>query len=127
MALPAAVFVGTLAAAVVIHLRDPNASGNYPTCPFLYLTGWYCPGCGSLRALHALTHLDVATALDRNPLATVALVGLVVGFVRWAARLWSGRPRPGLAPAWTLYALAALVIGYGVLRNLPGMEILSPA
>src|SRR5690606_39698923 len=59
MALPAAVFVGTLAAAVVIILRDPNASCIYPTCPFLYLTGWYCPGCGSLRALPALTHLDV--------------------------------------------------------------------
>lgn len=29
---------------------DPNASGHYPTCPFLQATGWWCPGCGGCAA-----------------------------------------------------------------------------
>lgn len=127
MVLPAAVLVAAGSAAVVLHLADPNSPGIYPTCPFLAITGLYCPGCGSLRALHAITMLDVGTALARNPLAVLALAGLAVGFLRWAARRWTGRPRTGLAPAWLLYALAGLVVVYGVVRNLPGMTLLSPA
>jgi hypothetical protein len=50
MAAPAAVAAGALAAAALVHVVDPNDSGNYPTCPFLALTGRFCPGCGSLRA-----------------------------------------------------------------------------
>ena len=127
MALPAATLAGAAVVAAVVHVRDPNAGGSYPTCPFLALTGWYCPGCGSLRALHALTTLDVGTALARNPLTTVAAAALAVGFVRWAGRRWTGRPRRRVAPGWLLYALAGAVVVYGVVRNLPGMEILSPA
>ena len=39
-----------LAATAYVGLVDPNESGHYPTCPFLALTGRFCPGCGSLRA-----------------------------------------------------------------------------
>ncbi len=127
MALPVAVLAGAVVAAAVVHLRSPAEEGNYPTCPFLMLTGWYCPGCGSMRAVHALTYLDVETALARNPLATVALVGVVIGYVQWAVRRWTGRPRTRMAPAWVLHALVVLIVVYGVARNLPGMEILSPA
>ena len=41
---------------------DPNQPGHYPTDPFLAITGLYCPGCGTLRALHALARGDLLTA-----------------------------------------------------------------
>lgn len=127
MAAPAATLAGAVAVGVVLHLRDPGVPGSYLTCPFLLLTGWYCPGCGALRAVHALTHLDLGTALARNPLLVLALAGLAVGFLRWSARLWAGRPRVTAAPPWVLYGLAGLTLAYGVARNLPGLTLLSPA
>jgi hypothetical protein len=104
---------------------DPNQAGHYPTCPFLWITGWYCPGCGSLRAVHALTHLDVGTALARNPL-TVAFVGVLAAmWVAWLQRSVTGRARR-VAPAWVLWTLLGVVCVFWVVRNLPGMQWLAP-
>ena len=66
-----AVSVAGLAAGALLYVVDPNQPGHYPTCPFLALTGLYCPGCGALRATHDLLHGDVAGALARNPLAVL--------------------------------------------------------
>lgn len=117
----AAVVVATVGAV------DPNEPGHYPTCPFLAVTGWWCPGCGALRAVHALAHGDLGTALARNPFTVVAAAGLVVGWVLWARRRWLGRARTWVAPPAVLYALLAAVVAFGVLRNLPGWTWLSPA
>lgn len=121
LALAAAAAVTTLVAVV-----DPNQPGHYPTCPFLAVTGYYCPGCGSLRALHDLAHGDVAGALARNPLMVLAAGGLLVAFVLWARRLWRGLPRTWVAPPRLLYALLTLVLAFWVLRNVPGWTWLSP-
>jgi hypothetical protein len=123
--------VGAAAAAgavgLLVHAVDPNEAGHYPTCPFLMITGWWCPGCGSLRALHALSDGDVGTALARNPL-TVVMLGVLLFL--WAGSLrrgWTGRARTTLAPAWVLWGFLGVVLSYWVLRNLPGMTWLSPA
>ncbi len=44
-----------LAVSVALHLRDPHKSGSWGFCPWLVLTGTYCPGCGGLRAVNDLT------------------------------------------------------------------------
>ena len=119
----AAALVGTGYVAAV----DPNAAGHYPTCPFLAITGWYCPGCGSLRAIHALAHGDLMTALARNPFAVVALGYVVVAWVLWFERTATGRPRRWLAPAWVLYSVLGAILMFWVLRNVPGWTWLSPA
>ena len=113
--------------AAVVAAVDPNVAGHYPTCPFLAITGWYCPGCGALRAVHALAHGDLVTALARNPFAVVAIGYLVVAWVIWLDRTARGRPRRWLAPPWVLYAVLAAVVTFGVLRNVPGWTWLSPA
>ena len=120
--------VAAAAAAVVttVGLLDPNVAGHYPTCPWLALTGTYCPGCGSLRAIHALAHGDPATALARNPLAVLAIGWLVVWFLVWARRTVTGRVRTRMAPAWVLYGILGVVLAYWVARNVPGWTWLSP-
>lgn len=125
--MPIGVAVAAAGAVAVIAAVDPNEPGNYPTCPWLYLTGTYCPGCGSLRAIHALAHGDPGIAMARNPLAVVALLWLTIWFVVWARRVLAGRQRKALAPARLLYAILGLVMGYWVLRNVPGWTYLSPA
>lgn len=125
--LPLGVAAAALAGAAYVSAVDPNVAGHYPTCPFLALTGWYCPGCGALRAVHALARGDLSTALARNPLAVVAAGYLVVTWVLWLDRTARGRPRRWLAPPWVLYGVLGAILMFWVLRNVPGWTWLSPA
>lgn len=57
-----------------------GAVNDGPTiCPFRLLTGLPCPGCGTTRALTALSAGDLSAALSLNPVA-VGLAGVGVGF-----------------------------------------------
>ena len=113
--------LGAIAVATVLARLDPNATNSIlPPCPFLALTGWFCPGCGSTRALHALLHGDVVQALAMNPLLVIASPLLA-----WMALNAAGANPPGhcLLMPWSANPKFWLVVllGYGVLRNLPWM------
>jgi hypothetical protein len=125
--LPLGVGAAALVGAGYVAAVDPSSAGHYPTCPFLAITGWYCPGCGALRAVHALAQGDLMTALARNPFAVVALAYVVIAWVLWLQRTATERPVRWLAPAWVLYGVLAAILVFGVLRNLPGWTWLSPA
>lgn len=71
--IPALAAAVVVAAAALLYLYDPSTAGIYPRCPAKMLTGWDCPGCGSLRALHALLHGRVGDALQLNPALAVAI------------------------------------------------------
>ncbi|WP_222865753.1 MULTISPECIES: DUF2752 domain-containing protein [Aeromicrobium] len=123
-----AVTLAGLAAIAVVAARSPEESGHYPTCPFLAVTGLFCPGCGSLRALHALAHGDLATAWDRNPLAVLLLPAVLVAWAAWGLRLLGRRAwHPSRIPAGWIWALLVVVLTYWVARNVPGWTWLSPA
>jgi hypothetical protein len=105
----------------VIYLLDPSSSDLYPPCPFLSLTGFYCPGCGTLRALHQLTLGHPVAALDLNPLMVLLLPFVAYFLASHAMLAVTGRPlrkffvRPALI--WTLLGI---ILVYWLLRNLPG-------
>lgn len=123
------VAVGLAAASAVSYVgrSDPNQSGNYPTCPFLALTGWHCPGCGSLRMTHALAHGDLLEALSMNVFAAAMLPFLAFWYMRWTAEVWGLKPRrTAMAhPAW-IWSLLILVCAYWIARNLPPTDFLAP-
>lgn len=122
-AVVAAAAAGTLG---LLQVVDPTEPGHYPTCPLLFLTGWYCPGCGSLRMLHHLGEADVAGALAMNPLGLLMVLALVAYWVAWVRRVVTGRARSAPLPGWAVWAFLVVVVGYAVLRNLPGMGLLAP-
>jgi hypothetical protein len=95
-------------AAVVLPLAafDPATTWWFPSCPFSALTGWLCPLCGSLRAVHALLHGAPVAAFALNPLTTVGLAAWLVARQRVTSFCFSAR---GLA----------LLAVFGLLRNLP--------
>ena len=64
----------------------------WPKCPFLAVTGLPCLTCGATRSSIAVLHGDVFAAVGWNPLAFVALCGLVV-FDLYAAIVLVGRTR----------------------------------
>jgi hypothetical protein len=47
-------------------------------CPFHFLTGFPCVGCGGTRAALALARGDLARAFEMNPLAALAGIGFVI-------------------------------------------------
>lgn len=106
--------MATLAVAIV----DPHTPGRWPTCPSLMFTGFYCPGCGSLRAANALTRLDLAGAWAMNPMVFFAIPLVVVLWVGWLRRTLTGRARK-VAPPIFLWLTLALIICYAILRNIP--------
>jgi len=125
------VVAGLVAAATtVVAVVDPHEPGRFPLCPLFAVTGLACPLCGGLRATHDLTHLDLAGAWSANALWTVAVPLLVAAWVWWAVR--SRRPdRPRAASSRALVvvgtAVVALLLAFGIVRNLPGpAAVLTP-
>ena len=84
---------------------DPATTCWFPSCPFHALTGWLCPLCGSLRAIHALCLGAPLTALAFNPLTVAGLAAWLIARTRTMAFCFSARG-------------VAVLIGFGLLRNL---------
>lgn len=124
----AAVLAGVTGAALVIAFRaDPNEPGHYPGCPFLALTGFYCPGCGMTRLVYALAHGHVDTAFGLNPLLFVLLPVFGYLYARWTVRTAQGLPmRSALFKPAVAYSFVGLLIVYWIVRNLPFAHVLAP-
>jgi len=112
----------------LLFLFDP-ANHFFPKCPFYGITGLYCPGCGSQRAIHALLHGQIANAAGQN-----LLLLLMLPLLGWHALVWlynkrSSKSMPLLfrhqVKAWWILVV---VIVFWVLRNIPAkpFSILAP-
>jgi hypothetical protein len=114
--------LGAGLAATILFLYNFNPAGSslYPPCPFLTLTGLYCPGCGSLRALHELSHGHMLAALSLNPLMVISLPFIGYGLLSYAVLAARGRALPGvfLSRGWIM-VLFWIIIAYWILRNIP--------
>lgn len=127
--LAAGLLTAIAAAIVTLHSFDPATSGLFPPCPFRYLTGWYCPGCGSLRALHQLLRGNFSAAWALNPLTIVLLPFLAYGTASSAFFEIRGQHLPRLfLPAVWIRVLCAVIILFGIARNIPfhPFELLAP-
>lgn len=62
-----------IVALIFLYLWSPQDFLWFPKCPFLSLTGYKCPGCGSLRAMHALLHFHFIEAIKLNPLMIISI------------------------------------------------------
>ncbi len=114
--------IGTLGAAVVaLHLRDPHAQGSWGFCPSAAL-GFWCPGCGGLRAVNDLTNGQVVDAASSNLAFIIALPFLVAGLALWTLDRWRGHRRQLSMTSVSRVALTvvALMAVFTVLRNLSG-------
>lgn len=106
---------------LVLFACDPAKSAFYPQCPFLALTGFCCPGCGTLRALHQVLHGHLMEAFRLNPLAVFFLPFLGYAFLCRVVRLGSGRRMPVVfVPAIWIWILLGVIVSFWVLRNVRG-------
>ncbi len=119
--LRAAMFVAAATGALgFLYLFNPSTSGLFPTCPFLAFTGCYCPGCGSLRAIHQLARGHLLIALGLNPLMVFSLPFIGYFFMSGAMLAVVGRPlRTFFVRPVLIWALLGIILAYWILRNIP--------
>ena len=102
--------------------------GAGPPCLFYRLTGLYCPGCGSGRAVSAVLHGQFLKALACNPLLFLLGIPALVVFFHEYLRL--------IVPGWGLKPVAVsqrvatgcvvLVLLFWIVRNIPAFGFLAP-
>jgi hypothetical protein len=104
----------------LLYVRNPAAPGFFPPCPFLFLTGFYCPGCGALRTLHELMHFRFAHALELNVLVVISTVPLTLYFTRCALAFCDiTQLTVNSLPKSLYYAVLGVLLTFWLLRNLP--------
>ncbi len=127
--LVAALFVLAGCGLLLLRVFDPATSDVFPPCPLHYFTGLYCPGCGSLRAMHQLLHGNLRQAWALNPMAVLLLPFVAYGLTSEALLQLRGRGLPHLfLPASWIRALGVAIVLFGIARNLPvhPFDLLAP-
>jgi hypothetical protein len=121
--------LGLLAAGglVLLYFYNPSKYGFYPICEFHRITGWNCPGCGGTRALYALLHGKFQVAFHDNALFLLCFAAGSVRLGWLRLRQWRGYPPIPLFSPWMAWTLLVVTVAFGVVRNLPGFEWLSPS
>ena len=116
----ATVSILLVVATFIFYIFDPNKVSIFPPCPFLVLTGYECPGCGTQRAIHSLLHLRIGDALRYNSFIIFAIPYILLGVY---LEYWGGKNRfPKLEKIFFgKYAVMVVLIGilaYWILRNI---------
>jgi hypothetical protein len=113
-----------------LHVIDPFQAHTVG-CPFLGITGWWCPGCGSSRAVYLVSHGDVFGSLAYHPLVLPLM--LLLGWW-WAG--WFVTKRRGDQPRWArsptqlpprlVVLIGVAFVSLWVLRNTDAFAFLAP-
>jgi hypothetical protein len=110
-----------LAGAAGLYFVNPNTT-HVPLCPLHAMTGLWCPLCGATRATYALLHGQFGTALHDNALYVLGLPLLALLWWRW----WHPEPGRRGAGRGLSWAVVAIALVFGVVRNLPVGSWLAP-
>lgn len=96
-------------------------------CLFQRITKLACPGCGITHFLVRLLHFDIPGAVQEN----VAVAGLILlwGPLLFIRVIWHPKwlKKNGRFERILACICVVLLLLFGILRNLPGMEFLLPS
>ena len=97
-------------------------------CPIRHIFHVYCPGCGVSRMLIALTKFQINKAFNYNQLAFILLPFLLLLLGDYIISYLFDKPMRIInkIPTWIYVLLAIIVISFGIIRNIPGFEYLTP-
>lgn len=113
-------------AALLVYLTTSAPTTSLLFCPFRWLTGWPCPGCGMTRAFGALVQGQWERALSLHPLSPIVALGwLLFGLSAFSKAILPSRApfrhlsalgERILMTSWTIGLALALVLGVWGIR-----------
>ncbi|NLB26296.1 MAG: DUF2752 domain-containing protein [Bacteroidales bacterium] len=107
---------GTILSVSLLYFFNPASSGIFPPCPFHTITGLYCPGCGSLRALHNLLHLNLP-GVTANNILVIPVIILIFYHIIWS--IFKPARTNILYHKYTPLLIFFIIIIFWILRNIP--------
>ena len=108
-----------LGCTILYHFDPATNSQIYPPSLSREIGGFYCAGCGTLRALHQLLRGNIGVAFWLNPLLFVCLPYLLYWFIAYSLDFFLAWKLPLIK--WQtkeIIGLSIVVITYSLLRNL---------
>ena len=115
--------------AVFFFILNPAEHEIFPKCIFYSTTGYYCPGCGSQRAIHNLLHLNFGGVISNNILFLPAVLLLIYhySFAFLNKKLNWKLPNIFYIKS-TPWIILSIIIVFWIIRNLPvyPFSILAP-
>lgn len=109
-----------VAALYIFYTFDPVQQPLFPKCPFLLVTGYECPGCGSQRAIHSLLHLDIGAAFRYNAFMLLALPYIILGI--WLEYFGGKKRFPTVAKfffgRWSAIVVLVVILAFWIGRNI---------
>lgn len=97
-------------------------------CVIHEITGFYCPGCGITRCLFNLVKFNFVEAIHDNALVFFSLPFYLIYFINYNCITYLNMKNRfnGKKTKIFLYCYLALVLLFGVIRNINGFEFLRP-
>ncbi|MDO5522923.1 MAG: DUF2752 domain-containing protein [Bacteroidia bacterium] len=115
----AAISLVFVAAVFMFYSFDPEKVAIFPQCPFLLVTGYECPGCGSQRAIHQLLRLNFKSAFSHNTLIIFLIpyifLGIYLEFFNKKHRF--PRLEKIFFGKWAAVIVVLVIVVYWVVRN----------
>ncbi len=96
---------------------DPS-DHYFPRCPFLTLTGWECPGCGSQRAIHALLHGDLEAVWHFNAALYLFIPMLIVLGAAEIVRKRNPKFHQAVNSQWVIIGTGIVIVLWWIIRNI---------
>ena len=116
----AGLLIGMLLIAVLFFILDPNEQVIFPRCIFYSFSGYYCPGCGSQRAIHNLLHLNFSGVVQNNILFLPAVLAIIYHYLYSILnRLFNWRLPNIFYMKNTPWIIFGIILLFWLLRNLP--------
>ena len=99
----------------------------YIPCPIKSLTGFYCPGCGITRMILSILKGDLYQAFRYNPLVFILMPFIIFYFLEInISKLYNKKSICKKVPDYVFYIIIAVLVVYGILRNIDIFSYLRP-
>lgn len=106
-------------AAGIFYFFDPSRLSLFPRCPFQVITGYYCPGCGSQRAIHSFLHFRWDEVIHYNILMFPAAFLILYHYSRPLVRKYFNLAIPNvLYLKQTPWVILLIIVAFWILRNI---------
>lgn len=101
----------------IIFFSNPEKKSFFLMCWFYRLTGYYCPFCGSTRAIYHFLHFNILKSIRSNLLLYIITMYLLIKFLinknsTKKNKFFDIKPL-------TIIIFMLIIISYWILRNLP--------